>query len=108
MSIATQVTYPEVWRIWKSDEIINWVAFGPQGYYIVDIDRSPYASRSNDILRNYQSNDELVPLRCASFGFGGAWVVVEDDGIVRSHGLSSQVLKKISARNIRVSYGFSC
>ncbi len=106
MTTATQVTYPEVWKIWESDEIINWVAFGPQGYYIVDTDRNLYASRSNDILRN-QNDDELVPLRCASFGFGGAWVVVEDDGIVRSHGLSSQVLKKISARNIRVSYRFS-
>lgn len=96
------MVYPEVWRIFQSDEKINWVAFGPQGYYIVDTDSHIYSSRSDTILRSYKENGKRVPLRCGSFGYGGAWVVVEDDGVVRSSGLSKSVLQMVKVGNVRV------
>lgn len=95
------MAYPEVWRIFKSNEKINWVAFGPQGYYIVDTDSHIHASRAGTILRNYQ-HGTVVPLRCGSFGYGGAWVVVENDGVIRSSGLSKQVLEMLTVGNVRV------
>jgi hypothetical protein len=101
VSPATKMAYPEVWRIYKSDEEINWVAFGPHGYYIIDTESRIYASRSDTILRNYKDGKQ-VPLRCGSFGYGGAWVVVEDDGVIRSSGLSQDVLKMIKVGNVRV------
>ncbi|KAF7362583.1 ADP-ribosylation [Mycena venus] len=100
LSAATKMAYPEVWRICGSDQEINWVAFGPQGYYIIDTDSHIYASRSDTILRNYKSG-KRVPLRCGSFGYGGAWVVVEDDGVIRSSGLSPTVLKMVKVGNVR-------
>lgn len=92
-----------MWRIWKSDEQINWVAFGPQGYYIIDTEKRIYSSRKSTILRTYKGSNNQVPLRCASFGYGGSWVVVEDDGVIRSHGLGKQVLQAIKKKSVRVS-----
>ncbi|KAJ7290329.1 hypothetical protein C8J57DRAFT_1611111 [Mycena rebaudengoi] len=100
LSGRTKMAYPEVWRIFNSSENINWVAFGPQGYYIVDTDSHIYASRSNTILRNDTSGSR-VPLRCGSFGHGGAWVVVEDDGVISSSGLSDAVLEMVKVGNVR-------
>ncbi|KAF5338813.1 hypothetical protein D9758_012064 [Tetrapyrgos nigripes] len=100
LSPPTEMAYPKVWDLWLSTEAINWVAFGPQGYYIVDTDKRLYASRSRDLLRNHR-NGYQIPLRCASFGYGGAWVVVEDDGTVRSYDLHPKVLKAVSVKNIR-------
>lgn len=57
------------------------------GYYIVDTDSHIYPSRSDDILRKYKTNGKVVPLRCGSFGYGSTWVVVEDDGVIRSSAL---------------------
>jgi hypothetical protein len=104
------MAYPEVWRVHNSSENINWVAFGPQGYYIVDTDSHIYASRSDTLLRKY-TEGKVVPLRCGSFGYGGAWVVVEDDGVLRSSRLSKTVLKMIEVGNVRVGHlsrPFSC
>ncbi|KAJ6616358.1 hypothetical protein B0H10DRAFT_1400364 [Mycena sp. CBHHK59/15] len=101
LSGQAKMAYPEVWRINNSNEKINWVAFGPQGYYIVDTDSRIYASRSGTILRSYTVSGKRVPLRCGSFGYGGAWVVVEDDGVIRSSGLSKSVLQKVKVGNVR-------
>ncbi|KAJ7918515.1 hypothetical protein B0H13DRAFT_1992508 [Mycena leptocephala] len=100
LSSETEMAYPEVWRVHNSSENINWVAFGPQGYYIVDTDSHIYASRSDTLLRKY-TEGKVVPLRCGSFGYGGAWVVVEDDGVLRSSRLSKTVLKMIEVGNVR-------
>lgn len=97
------MAYPEVWKIWKSDEPINWVAFGPGGAYIVDTSKNIYAYRAGDILRKYKESGKYVPLRCASFGYGGSWVVVEDDGVIRSHGLSANVRRAMLQAPVRVS-----
>jgi hypothetical protein len=102
VSPKTRAAYPEVWRIWKSNEEIQWVAFGQQGYYIVSTTTSLYASRSDVVLRNYK-NGYRIPLRCASFGYAGSWVVVEENGVIRSHGLSDTVMKLIIAGDVRVS-----
>lgn len=103
VSSGTEIAYPEVWRIWKSEEQINWVAFGPQGYYIIDTEKRIYSSRKSTILRTYKDSNNQVPLRCASFGYGGSWVVVEDDGVIRSHGLGKQVLQAVKKKSVRVS-----
>ncbi|GJE99468.1 hypothetical protein PsYK624_157320 [Phanerochaete sordida] len=106
LSDGTKMAYPEVWRIWNTGEKINWVAFGSQGYYIIDTKDSLYASRKETILRRYKESGKYVPLRCASFGYGGAWVVVENDGDIRSWGLSESVLAKLkvgSVRNVQLS-----
>ncbi|KAG9005185.1 hypothetical protein FRB94_001802 [Tulasnella sp. JGI-2019a] len=97
---ATEIAYPEVWKVWKADTPINWVAFGPHGYYICDTPEKLYSSRSSIILRTYKGGNQ-VPLRCASFGYGGSWVVVEDDGVIRSHGLTAKVRKAMLQQGIR-------
>ncbi|KAG9040333.1 hypothetical protein FS837_000774 [Tulasnella sp. UAMH 9824] len=89
VSSEAELAYPEVWKIWKSDEAINWVTFGPEGYYIVDTPKRIYASRQNVMVRTYTNSGNQVSIRCAAFGWGGSWVIVEDDGVVRSHGLES-------------------
>lgn len=106
VSSATEITYPEVWRIWKSDERINWVAFGPQGYYVIDTEEHIYSSRKSTILRAFKGSGNRVPLRCASFGYGCSWVVIEDDGVIRSHALAKQVLQAVKKKNVRVSEVF--
>ena len=103
VSSGAELAYPEVWRIWKSAEPMNWVAFGPNGYYIVDTVKNIYASRSNDILRTKNESGKYVPLRCASFGYDRSWVVVEDDGVIRSHGLASNIRRAMLQGNVRVS-----
>ncbi|GJE99458.1 hypothetical protein PsYK624_157220 [Phanerochaete sordida] len=102
LSNGTKTAYPEVWRIWASGEKINWVAFGPQGYYIVDTKDKLYASRSEDLLRRTKDGNYRT-IRCASFGYGGGWVVVEENGMVRSWNLSNSVLRKLEVGNVRVS-----
>ncbi|KAF5338809.1 hypothetical protein D9758_012063 [Tetrapyrgos nigripes] len=99
LSPLTRQTYPIVWDVWSSGVPINWVAFGPHGRYIADTKFRVYTSRSNDILGEYDRNP--VSLRCASFGYGGSWVIVDHSGNVRSHGLVAGVLKKIAAGNVR-------
>ncbi|KAG8929151.1 hypothetical protein FRC00_001531 [Tulasnella sp. 408] len=100
VSSETEIAYPEVWKIWKTDKDINWVAFGPEGYYIVDTPKCIYASREDQILRKFE-NGKQVPIRCASFGYGGSWVIIEDDGVVRSHGLESNVREALLMGNVR-------
>ncbi|VDC06376.1 unnamed protein product [Peniophora sp. CBMAI 1063] len=100
LSSKTRTAYPEVWRVWRSQERIQWVSFGPQGYYIISTEANIYASRSRDLLRTY-SDGHRIPLRCGSFGYGGSWVVVEDGGLIRSHGLSDTVLRIVTAGDVR-------
>ncbi|KAG8986571.1 hypothetical protein FRB93_005233 [Tulasnella sp. JGI-2019a] len=97
---TTAMAYPEVWKLWKERVQINWVAFGPEGYYICDTPGKLHASRSSIILRTTRSGEQ-VPLRCASFGYGGSWVVVECDGVVRSHGLTAKVRTAMLQQEIR-------
>ncbi|KAG8946535.1 hypothetical protein FRC04_011593 [Tulasnella sp. 424] len=107
ISTATEMAYPEVWKIWKSDEPINWVAFGPEGYYIVDTPQRIYASRRDQIIRTYKESMKQVSIRCASFGWGGSWVIIEDDGTVRSHRLKPNVRKAMcqgSAKSVALSW----
>ena len=96
-------TYPEVWKIWASDEVINWIAFGPQGQYVVDTPSKIYAWRADKLIRTYMPSQKQVPVRCASFGYGGAWVIVEDDGCIRSHELADSIRKAMMQGNVRVS-----
>ncbi|KAG8895907.1 hypothetical protein FRC00_006748, partial [Tulasnella sp. 408] len=107
VSSATEMAYPEVWKIWKRDEAINWVVFGPDGYYIVDTPARIYASRQEEVLRVYAASKKQVPIRCASFGWGGSWVIIEDDGTVRSHRLKPNVRKALlqgSVRHVALSW----
>lgn len=107
VSSATEMAYPEVWKIWKRDEAINWVVFGPEGYYIVDTPQRIYTSRQEEILRVYSQSKKQVPIRCASFGHGGCWVIIEDDGTVRSHRLKPNVRKALlqgSVRHVALSW----
>ncbi|KAG8946538.1 hypothetical protein FRC04_011596 [Tulasnella sp. 424] len=107
VSTATEMAYPEVWKIWKRDEPINWVVFGPEGYYIVDTPQRIYASRQDEVLRVYSQSKKQVPIRCASFGWGGSWVIIEDDGTVRSHRLKPNVRKAMlqgSVRHVALSW----
>ncbi|KAG8946537.1 hypothetical protein FRC04_011595 [Tulasnella sp. 424] len=101
VSAATKMAYPKVWKIWQSDEEINWVAFGPEGYYIVATPKRIYASRQDEIIRTYKESKRQVPIRCASFGWGGSWVIIEDDGTVRSHRLKPNVRKAILQASVK-------
>ena len=80
-------------QICQSGEAINWVAFGPDGKYVVDTDKKLYHS-DDGLVRTYKESGKQVPLRSASYGHDGAWVVVEDDGTVRSQGLSEKISRK--------------
>ncbi|KAG8986584.1 hypothetical protein FRB93_005246 [Tulasnella sp. JGI-2019a] len=100
LSSTVRIAYPAVWKLWQSDVLINWVAFGPHGYYICDTSEKVYASCSSIILRTDKTGKQ-VPLRCASFGYGGSWVVVEHDGVVRSHGLTANVRRATLQQEIR-------
>ncbi|KAF8179382.1 hypothetical protein K438DRAFT_1977436 [Mycena galopus ATCC 62051] len=104
LSTAAAIYYPGVQEIFESDDVINWVAFGPHGQYVVDTQKSLHHT-DDDVVRQYD-NGGVVPLRCASFGYEGAWVCVEDDGVIRSSGLSAKVkaaLDKKAVRNIQLS-----
>lgn len=94
MSSATAVNYPQVSEIYDENEVINWIAFGPDGDYVVDTDDKLY---SNCNLTRQ------VPLRSASFGYDGAWVVVEDDGKIRSRGLSAKIKTALAEKPVKVS-----
>ncbi|KAG9024210.1 hypothetical protein FRB95_011948 [Tulasnella sp. JGI-2019a] len=100
LTSTVRIAYPAVWKLWKSDVLINWVAFGPHGYYICDTPEKAYASCSSIILRTDKTGKQ-VPLRCASFGYGGSWVVVEHDGVVRSHGLTANIRRAMLQQEIR-------
>ena len=102
VSSACAVDYPEVSRIFHSGEQINWIAFGSAGEYVVDTKTKLYAS-DHPITRKYEGGGGKVPLRCASFGCEGAWVCVEDDGEVRSRGLSANVQSALKKKAVRVS-----
>jgi hypothetical protein len=54
------------------------MALGPQGYLIVDTELHIHVSRLGTILWGYRSG-KLVPFRCGSFGYSGAWVVLENN-----------------------------
>jgi hypothetical protein len=105
VSSAAAVYYPRVQEIYQSDEVINWVAFGPRGHYVVDTQKRLYHSNTGkEIVRQYEKGGS-VPLRCASFGHDGAWVCVEDDGVIRSSGLSAKVQAALDKKAVRVSWG---
>jgi hypothetical protein len=86
--------------------VINWIAFGPNGNYVVDTDNKLYRSDTG-IVREYKDGGDQVPLRCASFGYDGAWVCVEDDGEIRSHGLSVAIKDALNKKAVRVRSGLS-
>lgn len=57
-----------------------------------------------DILRKYKTSDRVVQMRCVSWGYDGAWVIVEDDGEVRqSQNLSKKISKALKGKDVRVS-----
>jgi hypothetical protein len=99
VSSATVINYPQVSKIFKSDEVINWVAFGPDGDYVVD---TKHLYSNCNLTREYQGSENSVPLRSASFGYGGAWVVVEDDGEIRSRGLSAKIKAALAKKPVKV------
>lgn len=98
------MNYLEVRNIFDRDEVINWVAFGPNGNYVVDTVTRVYAS-DTAMVRTYDRDGKTtrVPLRCASFGPDGVWAVIEDDGEVRSKGLPQNVKAALGKRSVRVS-----
>ena len=57
------------------------------------------------MLRTYDRDGKKVrvPLRCASFGPEGVWVVVEDDGEIRSAGIPGNLRTALNRRSVRVS-----
>ncbi|KAG8986772.1 hypothetical protein FRB90_003796, partial [Tulasnella sp. 427] len=103
ISPETEFAYPEVWKIYKSGEHIKWVSFGPDGRYVVQTIKQVYAWQQSTLIRNYGGDPPLqVPTLCASFGYGGSWVVVEgDDGTVRTHGVSRAIRDAIMKKNVR-------
>ena len=101
MSSATAVNYPQVSEIYDENEVINWIAFGPDGDYVVDTDDKLYSNCN--LTRQYHRGGDQVPLRSASFGYDGAWVVVEDDGKIRSRGLSAKIKTALAEKPVKVS-----
>lgn len=103
LSVSTSVAanYPPVRKLFKSGEDIKWVAFGPDGDYAVATATRTKIS-DHPMKRRYDSGD-VVPLRCASFGHKGAWAAVEDDGEVRSRGLSQNIKALLKKAPVRVS-----
>ncbi|KAG9024454.1 hypothetical protein FRB95_011467 [Tulasnella sp. JGI-2019a] len=101
LSGATRASYPDVWKISKSGEHINWVSFGPNGYYIVCCKTRMYASRAGTLLRLNPLDRNEIPLRTASFGYGGAWVIVEQNGSVRSHALALETRNRLREKPVR-------
>jgi hypothetical protein len=65
----------------------------------MDTELCIHASRSGTILWRYKS-DKLLPFRCASFGYGGAWVVVENNGVNRPPGLSENIVQMVEVGNV--------
>ncbi|KAG9050533.1 hypothetical protein FS837_004717 [Tulasnella sp. UAMH 9824] len=101
ISPDTEFAYPEVWKIFKSGEHIKWVAFGPDGRYVVQTTKQTYSSQQRLLIRTFGGGDQ-VPTLCASFGYGGSWVIVEgDDGTVRTHGVSRAIRDAILRKNVR-------
>lgn len=88
-------------EIFDSAEVMNWVAFGDNGQFIVDTENHIYSNTG--IPRTYESNGNQVPLRCASFGHKETWVCVEEDGEVRSNSLSEETLQALAKKAVRVS-----
>jgi hypothetical protein len=82
-------------------QVINWVAFGPNGDYVMDTADHLYAS-SDTYARTYKSGSR-VPLRSMSFGHGHSWVTIEDDGEVRSGGLNGTLKAALEKKEVRVS-----
>ncbi|EKM52989.1 uncharacterized protein PHACADRAFT_124441, partial [Phanerochaete carnosa HHB-10118-sp] len=102
LSSSAAVYYPRIHEIYQSDEVINWVAFGAKGDYVVDTDEKIYWHSEERVVRTYKEGGNQVPLRCASFGCDGAWVVVEDDGVIRSAGLSAKIKAALDKKPVRV------
>lgn len=104
VSAATGRAYPRVKAIYDSRQIIEWIAFGPPGHYLVVTETHAYSS-DPAMIRTYEKGPETfqVPPRCASFGFNGAWVVVEEDGAIRSKGLTGEVVQEMYRKPVRVS-----
>ncbi|KAG8915115.1 hypothetical protein FRC00_007738 [Tulasnella sp. 408] len=46
VSTETEIAYPEVWKIWKNSEDINWVAFGPEGHASMQVEMIRFSERS--------------------------------------------------------------
>ncbi|KAJ7624799.1 hypothetical protein FB45DRAFT_924241 [Roridomyces roridus] len=93
--------YPDVQDIFDSGEPINWIAFGPDGQYVVDTKDKIYHSNPGAVRR--KRGGAQIPLRCASFGWNGSWIYVDEDGTVRSGGLAGTIKSALKTKAIRVS-----
>jgi hypothetical protein len=102
VSSSSAIHYPSVEEIYKSNDVINWVAFGPSGQYVVDTDKRLYYACPAGMMRKHEGG-VAVELRCASFGHNGAWVCVEEDGKIRSQGLSDNIKAALDKKAVRVS-----
>jgi hypothetical protein len=109
VSPVMQYVYPEVWRLWKSGQPIEFAALGSQGRYIVVMnDGSVHAFRERELLRLNPSTGQPVGIRSASFGYGGSFVIVENDGTTRSFGLASNVREALLHNNVKVKLFHLC
>lgn len=104
MSRAASVSYPNVKKIYDRGKIMNWVAFGPDGAYVVDTASKLYSS-DRSMLSTYKKDGKTIraPLRCVSFGPEGAWVAIDVGGGFRSRGLREDVSTALKLKSVRVS-----
>lgn len=91
-------------EMYDARELIEWIAFGPPGQFVAVTPTHAHVSNP-DMVRTFQKDGETyqIPLRCASFGCNGAWVVVEEDGQIRSTGLPKATMQALTERPVRVS-----
>ncbi|KAG9024213.1 hypothetical protein FRB95_011951 [Tulasnella sp. JGI-2019a] len=99
-SPAWSTSYQRVKELYDSNEVINWVSFGPNGAYFVVTTESVYASDTS-MMCNKKGKNTPIPPRCASFGYNESWVIVENDGEVRYHGLSTDIEVKLKSSPVQ-------
>lgn len=92
-----------MYKIYKSNTAISWVSFGPDGEYVLLTEEGTWHWQTS-IVRKYKESGRIVEMRCVSWGYDGAWVIVEDDGEVRqSRDLSDKISKALKRKDVRVS-----
>lgn len=79
------------------------MSFGPDGEYVL-LTEDGIFHWDTYIVRMDEDTGLIVGIQCVSWGFDGAWVIVEDDGQVRqSRNLSKKIRKALKVKDVRVS-----
>ena len=103
MSASATTSYPRVHEIVQSNEVVFWIAFGPQRQYIVSTNVQLHYS--DQAMMRVDDAGELAPLLSASFGYGGVWVCVKDTGEAYWSGdLSTEIQSALNRKAVRVIF----